>query len=167
MKIINNKIIIIANYGTYTTLRIGDIDVVNKSITNLTDVSANDVKLLNEDKEGVYTFNSSTLVKFDNNGNYEKINLPTELQSKQIAMWEGLNSVWVGDKSGISNLDVSGDAITVLKDNFIPESTSVKEVFFLHRGNSGKIYLSNIGQSDNYKKGGWIRSQINTINNED
>lgn len=165
MKIINNKIIIIANYGTYTTLRIGDIDVVNKSITNLTDVSANDVKLLNEDKEGVYTFNSSTLVKFDNNGNYEKINLPTELQSKQIAMWEGLNSVWVGDKSGISNLDVSGDAITVLKDNFIPESTSVKEVFFLHRGNSGKIYLSNIGQSDNYKKGGWIRSQINTINN--
>lgn len=165
MKIINNKIIIIANFGTYTTLRIGDIDVVNKSITNLTDVSANDVKLLNEDKEGVYTFNSSTLVKFDNNGNYEKINLPTELQSKQIAMWEGLNSVWVGDKSGISNLDVSGDAITVLKDNFIPESTSVKEVFFLHRGNSGKIYLSNIGQSDNYKKGGWIRSQINTINN--
>lgn len=165
MKIINNKIIIIANYGTYTTLRIGDIDVVNKSITNLTDVSANDVKLLNEDKEGVYTFNSSTLVKFDNNGNYEKINLPTELQSKQIAMWEGLNSVWVGDKSGISNLDVSGDAITVLKDNFIPESTSVKEVFFLHRGNSGKIYLSNVGQSDNYKKTGWIRSQINTINN--
>lgn len=165
MKIINNKIIIIANFGTYTTLRIGDIDVVNKSIANLTDVSANDVKLLNEDKEGVYTFNASTLVKFDSNGNYEKIELPTELQSKQIAMWEGLNSVWIGDKSGISNLDISGDTITVLKDNYIPESTSVKEVFFLHRGNSGKIYLSNIGQSDNYKKGGWIRSQINTINN--
>lgn len=165
MKIINNKIIIIANFGTYTTLRIGDIDVVNKSIANLTDVSANDVKLLNEDKEGVYTFNASTLVKFDSNGNYEKIELPTELQSKQIAMWEGLNSVWIGDKSGISNLYISGDTITVLKDNYIPESTSVKEVFFLHRGNSGKIYLSNIGQSDNYKKGGWIRSQINTINN--
>ena len=96
MKIINNKIIIIANFGTYTTLRIGDIDVVNKSIANLTDVSANDVKLLNEDKEGVYTFNASTLVKFDSNGNYEKIELPTELQSKQIAMWEGLNSVWIG-----------------------------------------------------------------------
>ena len=60
MKIINNKIIIIANYGTYTTLRLGDIDVVNKSISNLIDVSVNDVKLLNEDKEGVYTFNAST-----------------------------------------------------------------------------------------------------------
>lgn len=165
MKVINNKIIVITNFGTYTTLKLGDVDVQNKRITNLTDVSANDVKLLNEDKEGVYTFNASTLVKFDSNGNYEKIELPTELQSKQIAMWEGLNSVWIGDKSGISNLDISGDTITVLKDNYIPESTSVKEVFFLHRGNSGKIYLSNIGQSDNYKKGGWIRSQINTINN--
>ena len=42
-------------YGNYTILRIGDLDVVNKKITNLTDVSANDVKLLNEDKEGIYT----------------------------------------------------------------------------------------------------------------
>lgn len=166
MKIINNKIIIIANYGTYTTLRLGDIDVVNKSISNLIDVSVNDVKLLNEDKEGVYTFNASTLVKFDSDGNYEKINLPTELQGKQIALWEGLNSVWLGDKSGISNLDISGDTITVLRDNFIPESsTSVKKVFFLHRGNSGKIYLSNSGSNDIYQTKGWQRTQINIVNN--
>ena len=165
MKVINNKIVLITNYGNYTIIRLGDINIQNKNISNLLDLSANDVKILNEDKDGVYTFNTSTLIKFDSNGNYEKVNLPTELQSKQIAMWEGLNSVWTGDKSGISNLDISGDAITVLKDNFTPESTSVKEVYFLHRGNSGKIYLSNIGQSDNYKKNGWIRSQINTINN--
>lgn len=166
MKVINNKIVLITNYGNYTILRIGDLDVVNKKITNFTDVSANDVKLLNEDKEGVYTFNTSTLVKFDSDGNYEKINLPTELQGKQIALWEGLNSVWLGDKSGISNLDISGDTITVLRDNFIPESsTSVKKVFFLHRGNSGKIYLSNSGSNDIYQTGGWQRIQINTINN--
>ena len=165
MKIINNKIIIIANYGTYTTLRLGDIDVVNKSISNLIDVSVNDVKLLNEDKEGVYTFNASTLVKFDSDGNYEKVNLPTELQGKQIAMWEGLNSVWVGDKLGVSNLDISGDTITVLKGNFTPESTSVKKVFFLHRGNSGKIYLSNSGSNDIYQTKGWQRTQINIVNN--
>ena len=152
MKVINNKIVLITNYGNYTILRIGDLDVVNKKITNFTDVSANDVKLLNEDKEGVYTFNASTLVKFDSDGNYEKVNLPTELQGKQIALWEGLNSVWLGDKSGISNLDISGDTITVLRDNFIPESsTSVKKVFFLHRGNSGKIYLSNSGSNDIYQ----------------
>lgn len=166
MKVINNKIVLITNYGNYTILRIGDLDVVNKKITNFTDVSANDVKLLNEDKEGVYTFNTSTLVKFDSDGNYEKVNLPTELQGKQIALWEGLNSVWLGDKSGISNLDISGDTITVLRDNFIPESsTSVKKVFFLHRGNSGKIYLSNSGSNDIYQTGGWQRIQINTINN--
>ena len=166
MKVINNKIVLITNYGNYTILRIGDLDVVNKKITNFTDVSANDVKLLNEDKEGVYTFNASTLVKFDSDGNYEKVNLPTELQGKQIALWEGLNSVWLGDKSGISNLDISGDTITVLRDNFIPESsTSVKKVFFLHRGNSGKIYLSNSGSNDIYQTGGWQRIQINTINN--
>ena len=166
MKVINNKIVLITNYGNYTILRIGDLDVVNKKITNFTDVSANDVKLLNEDKEGVYTFNTSTLVKFDSDGNYEKINLPTELQGKQIALWEGLNSVWLGDKSGISNLDISGDTITVLRDNFIPESsTSVKKVFFLHRGNSGKIYLSNSGSNDIYQTKGWQRIQINTINN--
>ena len=165
MKIINNKIIIIANYGTYTTLRLGDIDVVNKSISNLIDVSVNDVKLLNEDKEGVYTFNASTLVKFDSDGNYEKVNLPTELQGKQIALWEGLNSVWVGDKLGVSNLDISGDTITVLKGNFTPESTSVKKVFFLHRGNSGKIYLSNSGSNDIYQTKGWQRTQINIVNN--
>lgn len=165
MKIINNKIIIIANYGTYTTLRLGDIDVVNKSISNLIDVSVNDVKLLNEDKEGIYTFNASTLVKFDSDGNYEKVNLPTELQGKQIAMWEGLNSVWVGDKLGVSNLDISGDTITVLKGNFTPESTSVKKVFFLHRGNSGKIYLSNSGSNDIYQTKGWQRTQINIVNN--
>ena len=166
MKVINNKIVLITNYGNYTILRIGDLDVVNKKITNFTDVSANDVKLLNEDKEGVYTFNASTLVKFDSDGNYEKINLPTELQGKQIALWEGLNSVWLGDKSGISNLDISGDTITVLRDNFIPESsTSVKKVFFLHRGNSGKIYLSNSGSNDIYQTKGWQRIQINTINN--
>ena len=165
MKIINNKIIIIANYGTYTTLRLGDIDVVNKSISNLIDVSVNDVKLLNEDKEGVYTFNASTLVKFDSDGNYEKVNLPTELQGKQIAMWEGLNSVWVGDKLGVSNLDISGDTITVLKGNFTPESTSVKKVFFLRRGNSGKIYLSNSGSNDIYQTKGWQRTQINIVNN--
>ena len=69
MKVINNKIVLITNYGNYTILRIGDLDVVNKKITNFTDVSANDVKLLNEDKEGVYTFNASTLVKFDSDGN--------------------------------------------------------------------------------------------------
>ena len=165
MKIINNKIIIIANYGTYTTLRLGDIDVVNKSISNLIDVSVNDVKLLNEDKNGVYTFNASTLVKFDSDSNYEKVNLPTELQGKQIAMWEGLNSVWVGDKLGVSNLDISGDTITVLKGNFTPESTSVKKVFFLHRGNSGKIYLSNSGSNDIYQTKGWQRTQINIVNN--
>ena len=165
MKIINNRIIIIANYGTYTTLRLGDIDVVNKSISNLIDVSVNDVKLLNEDKEGVYTFNASTLVKFDSDGNYEKVNLPTELQGKQIAMWEGLNSVWVGDKLGVSNLDISGDTITVLKGNFTTESTSVKKVFFLHRGNSGKIYLSNSGSNDIYQTKGWQRTQINIVNN--
>lgn len=166
MKVINNKIVLITNYGNYTILRIGDLDVVNKKITNFTDVSANDVKLLNEDKEGVYTFNASTLVKFDSDGNYEKVNLPTELQGKQIALWEGLNSVWLGDKSGISNLDISGDTITVLRDNFIPESsTSVKKVFFLHRGNSGKIYLSNSGSNDIYQTKGWQRIQINTINN--
>ena len=166
MKVINNKIVLITNYGNYTILRIGDLDVVNKKITNFTDVSANDVKLLNEDKEGVYTFNTSTLVKFDSDGNYEKVNLPTELQGKQIALWEGLNSVWLGDKSGISNLDISGDTITVLRDNFIPESsTSVKKVFFLHRGNSGKIYLSNSGSNDIYQTKGWQRIQINTINN--
>lgn len=165
IKIINNKIIVIANFGTYTTLRIGDIDLVNKSITNLTDVSVNDVKLLNDDKEGVYTFNASTLVKFDSYGSYQKVNLPTELQGKKIAMWEGLNSVWLGNKLGISNLDISGDTITVLKDNFIPESTSVKKVFFLHRGNSGKIYLSNSGSNDIYQTKGWQRIQINTVNN--
>ncbi len=164
MKVINNKIIVITNFGTYTTLKLGDVDVQNKRITNLTDVSANDVKLLNEDKEGVYTFNASTLVKFDSEGNYEKVNLPTEFQSKQIAMWEGLNSLWAGNNQGIANYDISGDAVTILKDNFTPESTSVKKVYFLHRGNSGKIYLSNMGQSDNYELKGWVKSQINAIN---
>ncbi len=104
--------------------------------------------------------------KIDENG-LNKIELPTELQGKRIAMWEGLNSVWIGDKSGIRNLDISGDNITVLKDNFTPESTSVKKVFFLHKGNSGKIYLSNSGSNDIYQTKGWQRTQINTINNGD
>lgn len=164
IKVINDKIIIITNFGNYTTLKIGDINVANKNLVNLKDVSANDVKLLNEDKEGIYTYNTSTLVKFDSEGNYEKVNLPTELQSKQIAMWEGLNSVWAGNNQGIANYDISGDAVTILKDNFTPESTSVKKVFFLHRGNSGKIYLSNLGQSDNYELKGYVKSQINAIN---
>lgn len=164
MKVINNKIIVITNFGTYTTLKLGDIDVQNKRITNLTDVSANDVKILNDAKECIYTYNTTTLVKFDSEGNYEKVNLPTEFQSKQIALWEGLNSLWAGNNQGIANYDISGDAVTILKDNFTPESTSVKKVYFLHRGNSGKIYLSNMGQSDNYELKGWVKSQINAIN---
>lgn len=166
MKIVNNKIYVITNYGNYTALRLGDIDIDNKKVANLSDLSANDVKFFSDGKDFYYTFNKTTIIKIDNSGNSEKIDLPTELQSKQIAIWEGLNSVWAGNNQGIANYDVSGDAVTILKDNFIPESTSVKKVFFLHRGNSGKIYLSNIGPSDNYEiSGSWIKSQINVINN--
>lgn len=145
----NNKLMYIFNdgYSVYQ-LRMVDVDFSKEEpLYNTTSVLIEGSKYIYENKENIILFNNTTLAIFDESGNMTSVTLPSELQGKSIAMWNGLNSIWAGDKQGLGNYDISSETLIVLKENFKPESSTVKSVDFLISGKSGKIYVLNTAAS--------------------
>lgn len=165
--IYDNKLMYIYhnNYDTYQ-LRVVDVDFSKDvPLYNTTAILMDGCKYIYENKENIILFNKTTLAIFDESGNMTSVTLPSELQGKSIAMWNGLNSIWAGDKQGLGNYDISSETLIVLKDNFKPESSTVKSVDFLISGKSGKIYVLNTAASKIANvHDAFTQSQINSIN---
>ncbi len=165
--IYDNKLMYIYhnNYDTYQ-LRVVDVDFSKDvPLYNTTAILMDGCKYIYENKENIILFNKTTLAIFDESGNMTSVTLPSELQGKSIAMWNGLNSIWAGDKQGLGNYDISSETLIVLKDNFKPESSTVKSVDFLIPGKSGKIYVLNTAASKIANvHDAFTQSQINSIN---
>lgn len=162
-----NKILIISKSGTNYKLSELKVDVsagVYGLIKGINDTNITGTTIINTDSDGeIYTFNNSSLIKYDKEGNMSTIALPTDLQGKCIAYWNDINSLWAADVNGIGNYDISNGNLTVLKDVFKPGGVTVKNVVFLNQGNSGKIYLANTGASKIYNVDRYIQSQVNSI----
>lgn len=166
IKSVNDSKALIRVYdGTKYLMWLMTFDFANNIYTSRLDLAYNNSQVIYDIKETIFSYNSESIAFIDGEGNITTTSLPEELQGKTIAMWDGLNSVWAGNGNGLANYDISGETLSVLKDNFIPESITVKNVIFLHRGNSGKIYMSNTGGSKHFNYDAYVPSQICTINN--
>lgn len=152
-----------------TTYKLGEIAIDLSSdvyglVKGVTDKGVTGTTSFGSDSQGgVYTFNDASLLQYDAEGNIATVALPAELQGKTLAYWEGLQSLWAGDGSGIGNYNISDGTVTVLKDVFNPGGVTVKNVVFLNQGASGNIYLANTGASKIYNVDRYIQSQVNRI----
>lgn len=162
-----NKILIISKNGTNYKLSELKVDVsagVYGLIKGINETNVTGTTIINTDSNGeIYTYNNTSLIKYDKDGNMSTIALPTDLQGKSISYWDDINSLWAADVNGIGNYDISNGNLTVLKDVFKPSGVTVKNVVFLNQGNSGKIYLANTGASKFFNVDRYIQSQVNSI----
>lgn len=166
-----NKIAIITKNSSSNTLREATFDFsaeISKMIKSVVNTDYTGLKYFLRNSQGnVYTFNNTGIIEYANDGSKNVINIPTQLQTKVVAYWEGVSSLWAGDGNGVGNYDISDGNISVLKDVFNPGGVTVKNVIFLNQGPSGKIYLANTGGSKFFNVDRFIQSQINSIDNGD
>ena len=93
-------------------------------------------------------------------------NLPSEISSHTISIWDNADEVWAANANGIGNYNISGGTLTTIKSNFKPESLSVDNPFFITSDSKGKVYVSNHGESKYFDfPGTWWSSYISTIDN--
>lgn len=142
-----------------------NVDLAANKYIGRQDLALNGNVILNEAKDCVYSYNTTTMVTVDGEGNVTTAALPSDIQSHDIAIWDKINTVWAANDKGIGKYTINGDELTVLKDKFNPESITVKDVVFLSVGNSGKIYLCNTAASNYLGWDAYNRSQVNTIEN--
>lgn len=163
-----NKLLIVTKSGNNHTMRISNaIDFNNAASNMLTSFSnlATGIKYFAQNSlSNIYAFNSSNLYVFDEEANVSTIALHEQLKNKTISYWNDENNIWAGDVNGIGNYKVEEGNITVLHDNFKPESSTVKDVALMSVGKSGKIYFSNMAASKVYGNyDGYRLAYLNTI----
>lgn len=168
IEIVNeNRVLTIIRSGQNYLLWMFDIDLANKSYKGKQDLSLNGSVALMDMDDFVYSYNSSSIMLIDADGNVNSIALPTELQGNKIAIWDDVNTLWTSNNYGIGHYSINGGTVTTLKDRFKPESITVKDVVFLNVGKSGKIYVSNTAASNYLGWDAYQKSQVNTIYNGD
>lgn len=166
VEIVNeNSVLTRIRSGQNYLLWMFNIDLSNNICKGKQDLSLNGSVELIDMGDFIYSYNNSSIMTIDENGNTATTTLPSDLQGNKIAIWNDVNNLWTSNNYGIGHYSLYDGTLTVLKDRFKPETITVKNVVFLNVGNSGKIYVSNTAASNYLGWDGYEKSQINTIQN--
>ncbi len=164
-KTINNRQALFLN-DNVNTLQLVTFDFEKNICVSRNNLGYNGCEYVVESKDAFFVFNSTSIGIINAEGNLTTIELPSELQGKSISMWNDANTLWAGDAGGLGQYQIKDGAVTVLKDTFKPESTTVKDAFYLSLGNSGKIYVASTGSHVAFNSfSDYTMSQINAISN--
>lgn len=161
----DNKALIRVHDGKKYLMWLMTFDFSNNKYISRLDLGYYDSYDIYDIKETIFSYNKESVAFIDNEGNISTTILPTELQGKTIAMWNGLNSIWAGDSNGIGNYNIEDESMIIKKDVFKPESITLKNINYLNLGLSGKIYLSNSGASRIFGNNLYDVTQVNVIKN--
>ncbi len=152
--------------GNNKTLRLLTFNFERNNVVGNTDIAFTNPVYIGESKDAFYSFNQTSILSIAIDGTTSTTQLPSELQGKSISMWNDANTLWAGDAGGLGQYQIKDGAVTVLKETFKPESTTVKDAFYLSRGNSGKIYVASTGSHVAFNSfSDYTMSQINAISN--
>lgn len=119
-------------------------------------------------KENVYFVANNTVNSVSSDGvKTTHSSIPTELSSQIVSIWDNPNKLWVGNKEGIANYDVSDNGLTVLYDKLKPQALNIDYPIYITSDKNGKIYISNMSESVYYGFSYRNRSFISSIDKDE
>lgn len=123
------------------------LNKINSTSVDVTKTASNFVN----GKEEVYFVSNNTVNSVSSDGvKTSHSSIPAELSSQIVSIWDDPDKLWVGNKDGIANYDVSDNGLTVLYDKFKPQALNVDYPIFITSDKNGKIYVSNMSESMYY-----------------
>lgn len=123
------------------------LNKINSTSVDVTKTASNIVN----GKEEVYFVSNNTVNSVSSDGvKTSHSSIPAELSSQIVSIWDDPDKLWVGNKDGIANYDVSDNGLTVLYDKFKPQALNVDYPVFITSDKNGKIYVSNMSESMYY-----------------
>lgn len=123
------------------------LNKINSTSVDVTKTASNFIN----GKEEVYFVSNNTVNSVSSDGvKTSHSSLPAELSSQIVSIWDDPDKLWVGNKDGIANYDVSDNGLTVLYDKFKPQALNVDYPVFITSDKNGKIYVSNMSESMYY-----------------
>lgn len=123
------------------------LNKINSTSVDVTKTASNFIN----GKEEVYFVSNNTVNSVSSDGvKTSHSSIPAELSSQIVSIWDDPDKLWVGNKDGIANYDVSDNGLTVLYDKFKPQSLNVDYPVFITSDKNGKIYVSNMSESMYY-----------------
>ena len=123
------------------------LNKINSTSVDVTKTASNFIN----GKEEVYFVSNNTVNSVSSDGvKTSHSSIPAELSSQIVSIWEDPDKLWVGNKDGIANYDVSDNGLTVLYDKFKPQALNVDYPVFITSDKNGKIYVSNMSESMYY-----------------
>lgn len=123
------------------------LNKINSTSVDITKTASNFIN----GKEEVYFVSNNTVNSVSSDGvKTSHSSIPAELSSQIVSIWDDPDKLWVGNKDGIANYDVSDNGLTVLYDKFKPQALNVDYPVFITSDKNGKIYVSNMSESMYY-----------------
>ena len=123
------------------------LNKINSTSVDVTKTASNFIN----GKEEVYFVSNNTINSVSSDGvKTSHSSIPAELSSQIVSIWDDPDKLWVGNKDGIANYDVSDNGLTVLYDKFKPQALNVDYPVFITSDKNGKIYVSNMSESMYY-----------------
>lgn len=123
------------------------LNKINSTSVDITKTASNFIN----GKEEVYFVSNNTINSVSSDGiKTSHSSIPAELSSQIVSIWDDPDKLWVGNKDGIANYDVSDNGLTVLYDKFKPQALNVDNPVFITSDKNGKIYVSNMSESMYY-----------------
>lgn len=123
------------------------LNKINSTSVDVTKTASNFIN----GKEEVYFVSNNTVNSVSSDGvKTSHSSIPAELSSQIVSIWDDPDKLWVGNKDGIANYDVSDNGLTVLYDKFKPQALNVDYPIFITSDKNGKIYVSNMSESMYY-----------------
>lgn len=123
------------------------LNKINSTSVDVTKTASNFIN----GKEEVYFVSNNTVNSVSSDGvKTSHSSIPAELSSQIVSIWDDPDKLWVGNKDGIANYDVSDNGLTVLYDKFKPQALNVDYPVFITSDKNGKIYVSNMSESMYY-----------------
>lgn len=123
------------------------LNKINSTSVDVTKTASNFIN----GKEEVYFVSNNTVNSVSSDGvKTSHSSIPAELSSQIVSIWDDPDKLWVGNKDGIANYDVSDNGLTVLYDKFKPQALNVDNPVFITSDKNGKIYVSNMSESMYY-----------------
>lgn len=120
---------------------------INSTSVDVTKTASNFIN----GKEEVYFVSNNTVNSVSSDGvKTSHSSIPAELSSQIVSIWDDPDKLWVGNKDGIANYDVSDNGLTVLYDKFKPQALNVDYPVFITSDKNGTIYVSNMSESMYY-----------------
>lgn len=123
------------------------LNKINSTSVDITKTASNFIN----GKEELYFVSNNTVNSVSSDGvKTSHSSIPAELSSQIVSIWDDPDKLWVGNKDGIANYDVSDNGLTVLYDKFKPQALNVDYPVFITSDKNGKIYVSNMSESMYY-----------------